>query len=78
MSIGFRTTAKGKEALRAATHPSDATVRPNTVTEKSNRGYYTLINEFKKITGVGGLLNTSFNLHGEPIVNGSKDAYRVF
>ncbi|EKR66057.1 carbamoyltransferase [Leptospira weilii str. 2006001853] len=78
MSIGFRTTAKGKEALRAATHPSDATVRPNTVTQKSNREYYTLIKEFKKITGVGGLLNTSFNLHGEPIVNGSKDAYRVF
>ena len=37
-----------------------------------------LINEFKKISGVGCLLNTSFNIHGEPIVNSPKDALDVF
>ena len=34
--------------------------------------------EFKKITGVGALLNTSYNLHGEPIVETTKDAIRTF
>ena len=32
---------------------------------------------FKKKTGVGGLLNTSFNLHGHPVVNSAQDAYNV-
>ena len=39
-----------------------------------NPGYHELISEFEKITGVGALLNTSFNLHGEPIVESPLDA----
>ena len=37
-----------------------------------------LINEFKKLTGVGGLINTSFNVRGEPIVNSPEDAFKCF
>ena len=40
--------------------------------------YYDLINKFGKLTGIYGLLNTSFNIHGKPIVNDVKDAFEVF
>ena len=68
MTITCDTTKIGKKTIPAAVHPFDKTGRPQLVTKKSNENYYNLINEFKKITGVGVLLNTSFNLHGEPIV----------
>ena len=45
--------------------------------EKYNYSYYDLINEFKKISGIGVILNTSFNLHGEPIVFTPKDAIKT-
>lgn len=40
--------------------------------------YYDLISEFKKITDVGVVVNTSFNVRGEPIVCTPEDAYRCF
>jgi carbamoyltransferase len=43
-----------------------------------NREYHELISEFEALTGVGGVLNTSFNLHGEPIVHTPADAARVY
>jgi len=42
-----------------------------------NERYYSLILEFKKKTGIGGVLNTSFNLHGEPLVCSPEDALRT-
>ena len=78
MTIGFESTEEGSKALEAGTHPSDKTLRPNVVTLKNNPAYYSLIKNFQKKTGIGGLLNTSFNLHGEPIVSTASDAYRVF
>ena len=42
--------------------------------ENRNPKLYKIIKSFEKITGIGGLLNTSFNLHGEPIVNSPDDA----
>jgi len=47
------------------------------VYKKYNKDYFNLILEFKKISGVGCLLNTSFNVHGEPIVNSPKDAIKT-
>ena len=44
-------------------------MRPQFVKKEHNHGYHKLISEFEKITGMGGILNTSFNLHGWPIVN---------
>jgi carbamoyltransferase len=78
MTIGFESTTIGREMLEAATHPADKTLRPNIVSQENNPQYHALIIEFAGITGIGGVLNTSFNLHGEPIVANADDAYRVF
>jgi carbamoyltransferase len=44
------------------------------VRESWNPRYYAIIKEFEKLTGIGGVLNTSFNLHGKPIVSTPQDA----
>ena len=74
MAIGFDSTPLAREHLSAGLHPFDKTMRPQVVTAKDNLGYHSLIKEFEKITGVGALLNTSFNIHGEPIVGSPSDA----
>ncbi len=56
----------------------DGTARLQTVSEKFNKKFYELISEFYKITGVPVILNTSFNLNGEPIVMTPSDAIRTF
>ena len=78
MTMSFETTNLGRKMLPAACHPFDKTVRPQMVKKDTNLKYHKLITEFKKITGVGGILNTSFNLHGEPIVYSPRDAIRTF
>ncbi|SKB95272.1 carbamoyltransferase [Lachnospiraceae bacterium] len=78
MTIGCETTEVGKNAIKAAIHPADKTARPQIVTEAINKEYYDIIREFKKLTGVGVLLNTSLNLHGYPIVRTAKQAFHVF
>jgi carbamoyltransferase len=67
MIEAFDTTPEGAEALLAGTHPFDRTIRPQVVNDL-NPPYRDLIRAFKARTGVGGILNTSFNLHGYPIV----------
>jgi carbamoyltransferase len=67
MIEAFDTTPEGADKLVAGTHPFDRTIRPQLVNEL-NLGYRDLIRAFKRRTGVGGVLNTSFNLHGYPIV----------
>lgn len=56
----------------------DGTSRVQTVTREQNAYLYDIIDEFHKITGVPVLLNTSFNLRGEPIVSSPSDALRTF
>ena len=75
MTHAFDSTSQARKDLPAAMHPADKTLRPQVVTKKSNGAYYEIISSFEKETGVGALLNTSFNLHGEPIVANAKDAY---
>ena len=62
----------------AACHLRDKTIRPQLVNPKNNKNYYDLIREFKKRTNIPVLLNTSFNLHGYPIVETPNDAVKVF
>ena len=64
--------------IEAGIHPYDKTVRPQSVSEKYNPEYFALISEFEKLTGIPALLNTSFNLHGEPIVDSIADALYTF
>ena len=74
MTMAFGSTSLAKKDLIAALHPADLTLRPQFVRKETNQGYYELIKNFEKLTGIGGLLNTSLNLHGEPIVGNIKDA----
>ena len=74
MTIAFDSTELARKDLVAAMHPADYTIRPQFVDKQSNLGYYDLIKKFEGLTGIGGLLNTSMNLHGEPIVTNSSDA----
>ncbi|WP_430408608.1 carbamoyltransferase family protein [Kordia sp.] len=66
-----------RSSLPAITH-IDFSGRIQTVHKETNAEYWELINEFKKITGVGVVVNTSFNVRGEPIVCTPDDAYRCF
>ncbi len=61
----------------AITHV-DYSARIQTVSEDTNPDYYHLIKEFEKITGCPILINTSFNVRGEPIVCSPEDAYKCF
>jgi carbamoyltransferase len=78
MMLTFGGTPLGREELSAACHPYDGTLRPQILERSYNPDYYRLIEAFEGLTGIGGVLNTSFNLHGEPIVSSPEDAIRTF
>jgi carbamoyltransferase len=78
MMFAFRSKKERRSAFPTAQHPYDFTTRPHEVTEEHNPGYYRLLKEYESRTGEGILLNTSFNLHGEPIVYTARDAVDVF
>lgn len=78
MMIGFDTTKKAQQDIPATLHPHDLTCRPQILKKEENPDYYNLIKEFDNLTGVGAVLNTSFNLHGEPIVCTPFDAISTF
>ena len=78
MSTSFDTLEERYHQIEAGTHPYDKTVRPQLVSKETCPQYYSLISEFYKLTGIPAVLNTSFNLHGEPIVNNISDAIRTF
>jgi carbamoyltransferase len=61
----------------AAVHV-DKTARPQLISKKDNLRLYKILTEYKKITGIPILINTSFNMHEEPIVNSPSDAIRAF
>jgi carbamoyltransferase len=52
--------------------------RVQTVDEERHGRFYRLMKEFKRLTGCGVIINTSFNIRGEPIVCTPQDAYRCF
>ncbi len=78
MMMGFNTTDRARKELIAALHQYDFTARPQLVTKEANPKYHKIIREFEKIAGIGGILNTSFNLHGYPIVLGPEEAVNTF
>ncbi|MGA3187355.1 MAG: carbamoyltransferase C-terminal domain-containing protein [Bryobacteraceae bacterium] len=78
MMFGFRSRPEKRVAFAAAQHAYDFTTRPHEVFEEHNADYYRLLKEYESRTGEGILLNTSFNLHGEPIVYRARDAVDVF
>lgn len=78
MNVAYDTTEKGQADLAAAIHPYDKTTRPQILDRSANPEYWDLVKKFEKLTGIGAILNTSFNLHGEPIVCTPEDALRTF
>ncbi len=66
-----------RSSIPAVTHV-DMSARVQTVDESRNGRYYQLIRKFKEKTGSGVIINTSFNIRGEPIVCTPQDAYRCF
>ena len=69
---------KDKRSIIPAVVHKDFSARVQTVDNKTNKIFYDLIDDFYKRTGVPILLNTSFNLNGEPIVCSPTDAIRTF
>lgn len=78
MAVGFDTTDLAEKDIPAGLHPFDRTARPQIVFKKDNPSYHSLIKAFEDLTGVGALMNTSFNIHGEPIVGSPDDAISTF
>ncbi len=66
-----------RKNLGAITHVNGS-ARPQLIKKSMNKSYYDVVNAFKEKTGVPTLLNTSFNLRGEPIVNTAAEAYKTF
>lgn len=74
MILSFETKSRAHEELINGMHQYDLTVRPQIVKKQHNPSYYEIISHFQKLTKIGGILNTSFNIHGEPIVRTPEDA----
>jgi carbamoyltransferase len=74
MILAFPSTPLAQSHLKSALHQYDLSCRPQLVRQESNPRYHYLLREWERLTGCGGLLNTSFNLHGEPIVCTPQDA----
>ena len=68
---------EGKRVIPSVTHV-DHSARIQSINRKQNALYYDLIREFERRTGVPVIINTSFNVRGEPIVCSPDDAYRCF
>ena len=75
MITAFDSTNNAKQELKAALHRKDHTLRPNVVKKEHNEKYFKLIEEYQKLTGTGGVLNTSLNLHGYPLVGFLKELF---
>ncbi len=71
------TASFARSDIPAVTH-IDYSARVQTVSKRDNPFFYNVLSEVKKLTGVGVVINTSFNIKGEPIVNDVCDAYHSF
>ncbi len=77
MTLTFDCTDEMKRTCPAAVHV-DGTARPQLVTATSNPGFHAILTEYHKLTGIPSVINTSFNMHEEPIVCTPDDAIRAF
>jgi carbamoyltransferase len=77
MTITFDCTREMREQAPGVVHV-DGTARPQLVAAADNPSYHRLIAEFMRLTGLPTVVNTSFNIHEEPIVCSPEDAVRAF
>lgn len=76
MTLAFETTPYASE-IPAVIHPADKTTRPMTVNDW-NKPFQEIVRSFRKKSGIGAILNTSFNLHGYPVVSTPAQALWTF
>lgn len=77
MTITFDCTEFMKKTCPAAVHV-DGTARPQLVCKETNPSFHAVLREYHRLSGVPSVINTSFNMHEEPIVNSPGDAIRAF
>jgi carbamoyltransferase len=77
MTITFDCTDWMKKHCPAVVHV-DGTARPQIIDSEREPEYYKIVDEYRKITGLPSVINTSFNMHEEPIVCTPEDAIRAF
>ena len=77
MLMAVKVKKEKKKLIPAVVHVDNSS-RTQTVSKKNNKRFYNLINNFYKITKIPVLINTSFNIKGQPIVNDPKDAILCF
>ncbi len=77
MTITFRCTDYMRRTCPAVVHV-DGTARTQLVTPSANPGLYDILDEYRTLTGIGSIVNTSFNMHESPIVLSPEDAVRTF
>jgi carbamoyltransferase len=77
MTLTFDCTEQMKRDCPAAVHV-DGTARPQLVTGRSNPSFYRILEEYRRLSGIPSVINTSFNMHEEPIVCSPDDAVRAF
>ncbi len=77
MTVTFDCTEEMRRQSPAAVHV-DGTARPQLVSAASNPGFHRVLSEYHRLTGIPSVINTSFNMHEEPIVCTPADAVRAF
>ena len=77
MTITFDVKPEGTARAPAVNH-IDNTARPQTVTREQNKSYYEILKAYKDVSGLPIFVNTSFNMHEEPIICSPADAVRAF
>ena len=78
MITAFDSTPLAQLHLRAAIHQKDKTLRPQLVNPISNLWMHTMLTKFESMTGMGGVMNTSLNIHGYPLVGTLEQALFTF
>jgi carbamoyltransferase len=76
MTITYNVAPEHHERLQAVVHV-DGTARPQVVKKETNPYFYEIIDEFYKLSGCGAVVNTSFNVHEEPIVSSPESAFKA-
>lgn len=78
MMVTFQATAKAQQDLVGGVHPYDKTLRTQCLSASWDPEYYAIVQQFGTKTGCYGLINTSYNIHGEPMVCTAGDAFSTF
>jgi carbamoyltransferase len=77
MTIGFESKAENRSQIIGGLHGADYSARPQYVLKNTNPEFWEIIDQFRVLTGIPALVNTSLNLHGEPMNYSLADAART-